>query len=406
MPQYSYQGLDKFGKQVSGQLSADDSRTATMRAKAMGVFPTDIRVVREAAATSPARTYTAQSSKRIRKADITVFSRQLANLVRSGLPLMRTFSALTEHTENPQFKVVLERIQQDIKGGKALWEALDAYSDVFSPLYVSMVKAGEASGQLSSVLSWLADYLEKEQARSNQIRSALAYPCLLLTVGALTITSLVMFVVPRFVSMFQEFGQALPMPTVILVGTSRFMLHWGWAILILLGGAAAAARAYGRTSAGMLKFDKIRLSVPLLGKLNLKSSVSRFARTTATLLQGGITLFDAMVIVRDVLGNEVLAKGIDQVRDGMREGQGFSARLQQSGVFPPLLIHMVGVGEETGDLQGVLVTVANAYDVEVEATMKSMVSMLEPLIIVIIGSGIAFIILAMLLPIFSLNMMG
>ena len=406
MPQYAYQGLDKFGKQVSGELSADDAKTATARAKAMGVFPTDIKVVREAGSSSKAKSAGIQQGGRIRKGDITIFSRQLANLVKSGLPLMRTFSALTEHTENPRFKATLERIQQEIKGGKALWEAMDAYSDVFSPLYVSMVKAGEASGQLSSVLSWLADYLEKEQARSNQVRSALAYPFLLLTVGTLTITSLVMFVVPRFISMFQEFGQALPTPTLILVGTSRFMLHWGWAIFILLVGGIVAARMYGRTPAGKFKFDQMRLSIPLLGKLNMKSAVSRFARTTATLLQGGITLFDTTTIVRDVLGNEVLAKGIDQVRDGMREGQSFSVRLQQTGVFPPLLIHMVGVGEETGDLQGVLITVANAYDVEVEATMKSMVSMLEPLIIVIIGSGIAFIILAMLLPIFSLNMMG
>ena len=406
MPQFVYEGLDKSGKRITGELSADDARMATLRAKALGVFPTQVKMAREANAAAPTRTYTPQELTRIRKNDITIFSRQLANLVRSGLPLMRTFSALTEHTENPRLKVVLERVQQEIKGGKALWQALDGYSEVFSPLYVNMVKAGEASGQLSSVLSWLAEYLEKEQARSNQIRSALAYPVLLLTVGALTITSLVMFVVPRFVSMFQEFGQALPLPTVILVGTSRFMIHWGWALLILIVAMVVAARMYGRTPAGQLKFDKFRLSIPLLGKLNLKSAVSRLSRTTATLLQGGVTLFDAMVIVRDVVGNEVLAKGIDQVRDGMREGQRFTARLEQTGVFPPLLIHMVGIGEETGDLQGVLITVANAYDLEVEATMKSMVSLLEPLIIVIIGSGIAFIILAMLLPIFSLNMMG
>ena len=174
----------------------------------------------------------------------------------------------------------------------------------------------------------------------------------------------------------------------------------------ILAAAVIGAKAYGRTPNGRLKFDQFKLRMPLFGKLNRKSAVSKFALTTATLLQGGVTLFDSMEIARDVVGNEVLARGIDHVREGMREGQSFAARLKETGVFPPLLTHMAGVGEETSDLQGVLLTVANAYDVEVEATIKAVVSLLEPLIIILIGSGIAFIILAMLLPVFTLNMMG
>lgn len=405
MPNYIYQGLDKSGKHVSGQIAADDGRAATLRVKGLGIFPTDINLALPGSHTTQ-RVVTSQKTGKVNSSDLTIFSRQLANLVKGGLPLMRTFSALTEHTENPRFKTVLERMQQEIKGGKALWEALGEYPEVFPPLYVSMVKAGEASGQLSSVLQWLAGYLEKEQSQKNQIRSALAYPTLLVGIGTLTVTALITFIVPKFVGMFQEFGQALPVPTMILVRVSGFITHWWWLILLFLVSLITGLKAYGRTPAGKMKFDHFRLHAPLLGKLNLKSSVSKFARTTATLMHGGVTLFDAMSIVRDVVGNEVLAQGADFVRDGMREGQSFATRLKESGVFPPLLTHMAALGEETGDLQGVLVTVADAYDVEVESTLKSVIALLEPVIIVIIGGMIAFIILAMLLPVFQINMMG
>ncbi|MGB9588938.1 MAG: type II secretion system F family protein, partial [Armatimonadota bacterium] len=344
-------------------------------------------------------------SGRVGSGDLTVFSRQLANLVSSGLPLMRTFVALTEHTENQRLKAALLRIQQEVKAGKALWEALDTHPNIFPSLYVSMVKAGEASGQLASVLQWLADYLEKEQARRVQIRSALAYPTLLVTVGSLAVFMLITLVVPKFVTIFEEFGQALPLPTRIMLALSTLLSHWWWALILVAGGIAFGMKAYARTTAGRLNIDRLKLRVFLLGKLNLKMSVSRFARTTATLLQGGVSLFDAMAIVRNVVGNEVLARGIDLARAGMREGESFATRLRETNVFPPLLTHMAGVGEETGDLQGALTTVANAYDTEVDATLKSIVSLLEPVIIITIGGIIAFIILAMLLPVFQINLM-
>ena len=405
MPQYSYRGLDKSGKQINGEISADDGHSALIRVKALGVFPTDIKIAREAPV-AQTRKSNGHNSGKVRSSDLTIFSRQLANLVKGGLPLMRIFTALTEHTENARFADVLNRMQQEIKGGKALWEALAEYPTIFPPIYVSMVKAGEASGQLSSVLNWLATYLEMEQLRKNQIRSALAYPALLTGVGALTIVSLVIFIVPRFVSMFQEFEQALPTPTVILIGLSNIMVNWWWIIALVIFVAVTGSKAYVKTPQGRLAFDTLNLRLPLLGKLNMKSAVSRFARTTAILMHGGVTLFDSMSIVRDVVGNEVFARGVDRVREGMREGQSFSAHLKESGVFPPLLTHMAAVGEETGDLQGVLITVADTYDVEVETTLKSVVALMEPIIIVIIGSVIAFIILAMLLPVFQINMMG
>lgn len=405
MPNYSYEGLDKSGKRVKGHMSADDNKTAIMRVKELGIYPTDVKIARDNGL-SRERLVKDPGTGKIRSSDLAIFSKQLANLVKGGLPLMRVFNAMTENTENPHLKAVLERMQQEIRGGKALWEALGNYPNVFPPLYVSMVKAGEASGQLSTVLGWLADYLGKEQSRKNQIRSALAYPTLLVIVGSITIACLVTFIVPKFVSVYDEFGQALPIPTVILLGISGFLLRWWWAIIAFAAAATALIKGYSRTPAGRFKIDKFKLRMPIFGRLNMKSSISKFARTTATLLQGGVPILDSMNIVRDVMGNSVLADGADQVRNSMREGKSFAAGLQDTGVYPLLLSHMAAIGEEAGDLQGVLLTVAEAYDVEVEATLKSLVSLLEPMIIVIIGGTIAFVIMAMLLPVFQINFMG
>lgn len=405
MPSYSYKGLDNGGRTVAGQLVADDERTAVAQIKSMGLFPVDVRMGRGGqGAQSTQAAERLKLGGGIKSNDLTVFSRQLANLVSGGLPLMRTFAALTDHTENPRLRAVMQRMQQDVQSGKALWEALDAHPRIFPPLYVSMVKAGEASGQLSDVLQWLADYLERDQARKLQVKSALAYPILLITVGVISVFLLVTFVVPRFVAIFEEFDQALPLPTVIMLGVSGFLTKWWWAIVGGLACIVFGAREYARTPIGRLHADRFKLRAPLFGKLILKSAVSRFARTTATLLRGGVPLLDSMVVVREVVGNEVLARGADAVREGMREGESFAGRLRDTGVFPPLLTHMVGVGEETGDLQGTLLTVANSYDVEVDSSLKSLVSLLEPLIIITVGSTIAFIIMAMLLPVFQLNM--
>lgn len=408
MPNYAYKGLDSQGQQVSGEVAAEDEHSALVHIKSTGVYPTQLRIVgdgRSRIGSSSISSGIPKISGRVGSGDLTVFSRQLANLVSSGLPLMRTFVALTEHTENQRLKAALLRIQQEVKAGKALWEALDTHSNIFPSLYVSMVKAGEASGQLASVLQWLADYLEKEQARRVQIRSALAYPTLLVTVGSLAVFMLITLVVPKFVTIFEEFGQALPLPTRIMLALSTLLSHWWWALILVAGGIVFGMKAYARTTTGRLNIDRLKLRVFLLGKLTLKTSVSRFARTTATLLQGGVSLFDAMAIVRNVVGNEVLARGIDLARAGMREGESFATRLRETNVFPPLLTHMAGVGEETGDLQGALTTVANAYDTEVDATLKSIVSLLEPVIIITVGGIIAFIILAMLLPVFQINLM-
>jgi len=402
---FIYRGLDDAGASVRGEVTADDAQSAIAVLKTRAIFPTEVKPAAERAPAAPSSAGSSLGGHNM-GADLTIFTRQLANLAAGGVPLMTAFSALSTHTENPRLRAVLEAMQRDVHGGKALWEAMSIHSAAFPPLYINMVKAGEASGQLAAVLDWLADYQEKEQSRRMQIRGALAYPILLTCAGALAITLLITFVVPKFSAMFVEFGQALPLPTVILLNTAGFLAHWGWIVLLGVIALVIAFRRYARTPGGKLKVDGWRLRMPVFGKLAMRASMSRFARTTATLLRGGVPLLDALAVVRDVMDNEMLARATDSAREGMREGERFGERLQQTGVFPPLLTHMIGIGEETGDLQSMLLTVANSYDIEVETALKSMVSLLEPIIIITIGGIMGFVILSMLLPIFQINMLG
>lgn len=404
---FVFRGLDDAGKTVRGELFADDASMAIAQLKARAIFPTAVTPkVMEARPVQAVAASPGLFNRRDMVADVTMFTRQLANLVGGGVPLMTGFVALAAHTENPRLNAVLGTMQQDVRGGKALWEALALHPTIFPTLYISMVKAGEASGQLSAVLDWLADYQEKEQTRKMTVRAALAYPALLSIAGAIAIVLLITTVVPKFSALFSEFNQALPLPTVILLSVSGFLGHWGWTLIV--GGALLIFmfQRFARTPHGKLKVDGWRLRVPVFGKLVMRSAMSRFARTTATLLKGGVPLLDALSVVRDVLDNEVLAQATDHAREGMREGERFAERLQATGAFPGFLTHMIGIGEETGDLRSMLLTVANTYDIEVDTTLKSLVSLLEPVIIITIGGLMGFIILSMLLPIFQINLLG
>jgi len=397
MPTFDYIAIDTTGARVTGRLTDTDEQAATQRLRESGSFPTAIRLAGEGPLSAP------RLATRVKSADLTIFSRQLANLVKGGLPLLRAFSALIEHTDNPNLRQVLTEVRSEIQSGTTLSDALAGHPGAFPPLYVNMVRAGEESGDLQGVLAWLASLLERDNIQRSQIRSALAYPLLLLTVGSAAVTCLLIFLIPRFVDIFAELEQALPLPTQILLNVSSGLAKWWWAI----GGGIAllwtAAKQYVGSPSGRLAWDRFRLRLPLLGPLTRKIVVARLSRTLSTLLRGGVPILSAMEVVREVLGNEVLARGVDEVRLKVKEGESIAGPLAQEGVFPPLLTHMIALGEETGDLPGVLDTVANSYDVEVENEMKAVISLIEPLIILVMGTLIAFIILAMLLPIFQMN---
>jgi len=354
---------------------------------------------------TPTRVATVPSRRRRRVSfqDLTVMTRQLASLVGGGLTLMQSIDALIEHTENERLASALMQIREELRGGGTFAEALTKHPHLFSPLYVSIVRAGEVSGELPRVLNWLADYMEREQTRRTQIRSALAYPILLSIVMVVALSFLLIFLVPRYAALFAEMGQSLPLPTQILLAVSGFLVRWWWAIGLGIVAIVYAYRLVRRTPRGRWVTDAWKLRLPVFGRLHLKSAVGRMARALSVLLLGGVSVLEALAVVRDVVGNEVLAQALDEVRQRVREGERLADHLRRSGVFPPLLTRLAAVGEETGSLPQALTTVADTLDLEVDSSLKALVALLEPALILSLGIVVGFVVISLLMAVFQLN---
>jgi type II secretory pathway component PulF len=354
---------------------------------------------------TPTRVATVPSRRRRRVSfqDLTVMTRQLASLVGGGLTLMQSIDALIEHTENERLASALMQIREELRGGGTFAEALTKHPHLFSPLYVSIVRAGEVSGELPRVLNWLADYMEREQTRRTQIRSALAYPILLSIVMVIALSFLLIFLVPRYAALFAEMGQSLPLPTQILLAVSGFLTRWWWAIGLGIVAIVYAYRLVRRTPRGRWVTDAWKLRLPVFGRLHLKSAVGRMARALSVLLLGGVSVLEALAVVRDVVGNEVLAQALDEVRQRVREGERLADHLRRSGVFPPLLTRLAAVGEETGSLPQALTTVADTLDLEVDSSLKALVALLEPALILSLGIVVGFVVISLLMAVFQLN---
>jgi general secretion pathway protein F len=357
------------------------------------------------ATVTPTRVATVPSRRRRRVSfqDLTVMTRQLASLVGGGLTLMQSIDALIEHTENERLASALMQIREELRGGGTFAEALTKHPHLFSPLYVSIVRAGEVSGELPRVLNWLADYMEREQTRRTQIRSALAYPILLSIVMVIALSFLLIFLVPRYAALFAEMGQSLPLPTQILLAVSGFLVRWWWAIGLGIVAIVYAYRLVRRTPRGRWVTDAWKLRLPVFGRLHLKSAVGRMARALSVLLLGGVSVLEALAVVRDVVGNEVLAQALDEVRQRVREGERLADHLRRSGVFPPLLTRLTAVGEETGSLPQALTTVADTLDLEVDSSLKALVALLEPALILSLGIVVGFVVISLLMAVFQLN---
>lgn len=400
MPSFQYVALDAVGRRVTGAVEGDDQRTAVRRLKGMGYYPTEVR---QADGRSDAEGVRVGLFSRVSHGDLTTFTRQLADLVKAGLPMIRCFDALIEHTESPTLTAILQKVRDDVSGGSSLADALEKHARVFPKVYSSMVRAGEASGQLAEILRRLALFLETERERRVAIRSMLAYPAFVITVGTIGVLSLVTVVIPRFVEIYEELGQALPGPTQVLVALSAFMRgHW-WELLIAVAVGQWLIRAWLRTPFMHYQIDRVKLRNRVTGKLTQKFIVARFARTMATLLQGGVDVLTAFAVVRDGVGNEVVARALDEVRGRIREGEMISAQLREAAVFPALVPHMVALGEETGNVHGVLNSLADMYDMEVDAATKAAIAIMGPAMIAGLGVVVFFIISAMLLPIFQMK---
>jgi type II secretion system protein F len=401
MPTFTYTAIDDAGREVVGEIHAEDLQGAVARVREAGNYPMDVQ---EAAARRTAGSRGLFT--RITAQDRTVLTRQLSNLLGAGLTVVRALGVLIDNTENPRARDILVRVREDVQTGASLSDTLSKYPEMFDVLYVNLVRAGEASGDLEGVLERLADYLEQQAEQWSAIRAALAYPILLVTVGAAALFFLITFLIPRFVLIFESLGQALPAPTRIVLAIATFLGHYWWAVIGGVVLLVLTLRWVIRTPGGSLVFDTLKVRPPVIGPLSLKIAAARFAHTLGTLLRGGVPILDALDVVQGAIGNRRMATALTEVRDCVREGEPIAEPLRRSKAFPSLVVNMIAVGEETGEVDRILQRVAHSYDVEVQNTVRQLVALLEPVIILVMGVVVGSVIISMLLPIFDLNLMA
>ena len=400
MPSFAYVALDERGRQTRGTIRADDQRAATARVREMGLFPTEVTV--GGVATEEA-TERVSVFSRVGSGDLTVFTRQFANLFNAGLPILRCIDTLIEHADNARLRATLRDVRAEVQGGGNLWEALGKHPKVFDHLYMNMVRAGEASGQLDEVLTRLADFMEYEQEQGARLKSAMAYPIVLVCAGTAAVAFLMVRIIPKFAGIFASIGRTLPTPTLILMSISNFLASYWWAVLGGLVIVWLILQGVARTPSGGYALDKLRMRMPIIGSLLHKIAISRFSRTLSTLVHGGVPLLEAFDVVRGTVGSRVLDRAVGEVRAGVREGESIAEPLRRTGAFPSLVASMIAVGEETGNLDTMLGKIADAYDAEIQNRTRQLVSLVEPAIILMMGTLVGFVVLAMLLPIFEMS---
>lgn len=401
MPVYEYKGVTIQGRKVSGVQDGDGLKSVRAKLKKDGIVVLEIR---EGGVLSAGRSREISFSRRkVRLVDLANSTRQLATLLSSGLPLMDALSVLVEQEEAQALKAALSSVRDAVREGASLAEALKANPKAFSSLYVNMVSAGEASGTLEITLAKLADFLDEQVRFRGRFSAALAYPALMTVIGVGVLFFLFSFVLPRVVGMFEDMRQQLPFMTTALLWLVQIISKGWWAILIVLGTAFYYTRRYFRTPAGKAWFDDRILRLPVFGTLIKMIAVSRFTRTLGTLLHSGVPTLTALDIVQSVVGNSVLAGAIHRARENVREGESIAEPLRRSGLFPPVVIQMVSVGEKSGELEKMLLKISDSFDRTVETRITALMSLLEPVIILAMGLIVGFIVIAIMLPILQMS---
>jgi type IV pilus assembly protein PilC len=334
--------------------------------------------------------------------DIVIFTRQFSTMINAGLPLVQALDILAKQSENPALKDVTNAVVFDVESGHTVADALRRHPKAFSELYVNMVAAGEAGGILDTILMRLATFMEKNDALVRKVKGAMIYPGVIMSVAAIAIVVLLIFVIPVFENMFSSVGMALPLPTRVVIGASRFLKGYWWAVLAILFGLATMLKRYYATPNGKLAIDKLMLKAPVLGDVLRKSAVSRFTRTLGTLIGSGVSILEGLEITAKTAGNRVISDAIMESRASIAGGETIAAPLQKSAVFPPMVISMIAVGEQTGGLDEMLSKIADFYDEEVDAAVSGLLSLMEPVMIVFLGVVVGGMVVAMYLPIFDM----
>lgn len=399
MPQFQYEVKKGPGDVLKGQLEAESQRAAVARLRDMGYFP--LRV--EEFAGKKERKSARESLFRIRLKDRNIFFRQLANLSESGMVLTRALRTLVEQTENPRLAKIIDQIRDDVQKGASLADAMDKHPKLFPPMFCSLVRAGETGGMLEEVFWRIVAFGEQEEELRGKAFGAMVYPAFLLTVGSISIFILVSFVFPKFVKIFEEFNAELPLPTRMVMGFCDFMGNWWWAVIIVLGLLISLFVQWVRTEPGRRKVDDFVLKIPVVRSVVQKYEMAKFARTLGTLLDNGVPVLTSLRITASTMSNRVIREEVSLLHTGVTEGESMSESLRQTKFFPPLVINMFAVGEESGRIGAVAKRIADAYDLEVDRAVKAMTALFEPLLIVIMGVIVGFLVIAMLLPMMTLS---
>jgi general secretion pathway protein F len=404
MPVYNYKGLTHAGDSKTGIIDADSPREARIKLRSQNVMVTEITQRGGSVRRDKAKKKIFEFKRAPRgRSEIPIYTRQLATLLKAGIPLAQAMSALIEQCQTPDLEASFRDIREKLTQGLSFAESLAYHPGYFPDLYVNMVKAGEASGSLDRVLDRLADYLQRQAQIKNKITAALAYPIVMIVVGVIIVIILMSFVVPRVMKVVEQSGQKIPAMTLILKNTADFLGQYWLMIMTAILAVMVIHRWLMQKSEYRYRVDRFKLKIPVLGELFRKSAVSRFAISMSTLLKSGVPVLESLRIVKDIVNNQVLARVLDTVHTRIVEGTDIATPIKKSGVFPPVVGYMIAVGEQSGQLEEMLDRVAEAYDEEIEVQTQKVTSLLEPLLIVGMAFVVGFIVISVMLPILKIS---
>jgi general secretion pathway protein F len=400
MATFFYKAVEKGGSLVDGTMDGADDKTVALKLQDMGLIPIQIGARQSS---QPLKFNFRFRLRKISSKDVMFFTQELSTLVNAGLPLDRSLAICKELSEKSVVRSIVEDILQGIKGGKTFADSLASHPTAFSKLYVNMVRAGEASGSLPLVLDRLVEFQQAADELKSYLISSLIYPAVLTSVGAASIVILLNFVIPKFAQVFQDAGQSLPLPTQILLSISEFSKAYWWVLGSIAGLAAFGFSRYIGTERGRWAWDTLKLKVAILGELLRKIEVARISKTLGTLVHNSVPLIHSLNIVKEISGNVVVAKAVQEIAEGVKKGEGVAGPMKRTGAFPPLAVHLIEVGEETGRMDSMLLELSKVYDKEVRSAIKNLIALFEPVMILFMGLVVGMIVISMLLAIVSIN---
>ncbi len=401
---FEYKALDTSGATRGGIIDADSPREARLKLRGEGVHVTELHAIDDKK--GGGESGSAKSglfAPKAKPADLAVITRQLATLLSAGISAVDALKAMIDQVESRDMERVLRDIREKVTQGDTLAAAMARHPRFFNDLYCNMVRAGEASGQLDKILTRLAGYIVRQNRLRQKISGAMTYPMVMVGVGALVITVLMTFVVPKLTSLFKKVGEGLPAITQTLIAISSFFQNYWWSLFLAAFLVWTLLRVMRSTEQGQLRYDGARMRIPIIGDLLRKTAIARFANTMATLLQSGIPVLESLKIVENVVQNAVLSRTVGEVHDAIVEGSDIATPLQESGVFPPMVGYMIATGEQSGQLEELLETVSGAYDEEIDMSISKLISILEPVIIIVLAGVVLFVVAAIMIPLIQMG---